>query len=700
MVQYSLSWDSYKSNICTGFSSLQQNGEFVDMTLAADGHFVKVHQSLVALSSPYLKSIITSTSCQHPIIFLYKISHKTLKQLLEYMYTGEVLVSADNLTEFVEAARSLCIKGLENLTDNDTLIANMETNKIAESLGQIELPLSANKIMIKNEYKSIKKNITPTRNLDSTTIIDNDEISLDDDTPDDTRGHYTDDENSKTITCSEQGTRDKSDSNQLSSKLQFSITIRGALQIILNRYIYNLSWKRNKGIRRWRCVDYRCRHRCTAMVTTNNNVVMSRPRILDLFYYLLLYTPFIVSYPVSKNFSHYLKHPAVKKFIEYLRIDTSQEQNLQLAVDFIRRQAGELGLPFTVFETAGGMPICIITLKGKEPNLPSIMLNTHMDVVPAIANEWTYPPFEARMDKEGNIYARGAQDTKDVAIQYFEAIKKLMQANVTLLRTIHMTFMPDEETGGNKGIKQFVDTDVFRNLNIGFALDEGYVSESENLLLPVYLDKRPWQIQFTVHGQGGHGSLLKDGTAIENACNMLKLILEYREEQKKIMKSRNKLDYGAYTGINVDIVKAGLRYNMIPTTVIVGIDMRLSVDSKITDIEKLIKSWMNAAGNQTEIFYNRRVERSDETAIDDSNLFWVAMKRILTNMGMDVVPIVFPATSDIMVLRNMGIPAFGFSAKTATIPRFHDNDEYLNVITFIKVWLVSFANSTLAVVQM
>lgn len=47
-----------------------QNGEFVDMTLAADGYFVKVHQALVALSSPYLKSIITSAPCQHPIVFL------------------------------------------------------------------------------------------------------------------------------------------------------------------------------------------------------------------------------------------------------------------------------------------------------------------------------------------------------------------------------------------------------------------------------------------------------------------------------------------------------------------------------------------------------------------------------------------------------------------------------------------------------
>lgn len=49
---------------------LLQNGELVDMTLAADGHVVKVHQVLIALASPYLKELITSIPSQHPVIFL------------------------------------------------------------------------------------------------------------------------------------------------------------------------------------------------------------------------------------------------------------------------------------------------------------------------------------------------------------------------------------------------------------------------------------------------------------------------------------------------------------------------------------------------------------------------------------------------------------------------------------------------------
>ena len=40
-------------------------------------------------------------------------------------------------------------------------------------------------------------------------------------------------------------------------------------------------------------------------------------------------------------------------------------------------------------------------------------------------------------------------------------------------RTIHLTFVPDEELGGLKGMLPFVNTKQFKDLNVGFALDEG-----------------------------------------------------------------------------------------------------------------------------------------------------------------------------------------------------------------------------------
>lgn len=46
------------------------------------------------------------------------------------------------------------------------------------------------------------------------------------------------------------------------------------------------------------------------------------------------------------------------------------------------------------------------------------------------------------MDENGDIYGRGTQDTKDISIQYLEAIRRLRKDNITLARTIYLTFMP------------------------------------------------------------------------------------------------------------------------------------------------------------------------------------------------------------------------------------------------------------------
>lgn len=35
----------------------------------------------------------------------------------------------------------------------------------------------------------------------------------------------------------------------------------------------------------------------------------------------------------------------------------------------------------------------------------------------SLQEHWTYPPFEAVKDSQGNIYARGAQDMKCISIQ-------------------------------------------------------------------------------------------------------------------------------------------------------------------------------------------------------------------------------------------------------------------------------------------
>lgn len=66
-----------------------------------------------------------------------------------------------------------------------------------------------------------------------------------------------------------------------------------------------------------------------------------------------------------------------------------------------------------------------------------------------------------------------------VGMQYLGAIRSFKRDQIKLKRTIHVTFVPDEEIFGRDGMKAFVKSDDFRELNVGFLLDEGIASENE-----------------------------------------------------------------------------------------------------------------------------------------------------------------------------------------------------------------------------
>lgn len=113
-------------------------------------------------------------------------------------------------------------------------------------------------------------------------------------------------------------------------------------------------------------------------------------------------------------------------------------------VQFLRRQADRLGLAVRVHAAGGdpAKPVVIITWPGAEPGLKSILLNSHMDVVPVYRESWTHDPFAADIDAHGRIFARGAQDTKCIGVQYLAAIRALQRQQFRPRRTIHVVFVP------------------------------------------------------------------------------------------------------------------------------------------------------------------------------------------------------------------------------------------------------------------
>ncbi|GLV31918.1 modifier of mdg4 [Carabus blaptoides fortunei] len=110
--QFSLCWDNFHSNMSTGLSSLLKSEDLVDVTLAAEGRYLKAHKMVLSVCSPYFRELFQANPCQHPIVFLKDVSFSALNNLLEFMYQGEVKVSQDDLGTFIKTAEALKIKGL------------------------------------------------------------------------------------------------------------------------------------------------------------------------------------------------------------------------------------------------------------------------------------------------------------------------------------------------------------------------------------------------------------------------------------------------------------------------------------------------------------------------------------------------------------------------------------------------------------
>ncbi|KAM5293037.1 aminoacylase-1 isoform 4-T4 [Ctenodactylus gundi] len=96
------------------------------------------------------------------------------------------------------------------------------------------------------------------------------------------------------------------------------------------------------------------------------------------------------------------EHPSVTLFRQYLRIRTVHPTpDYGSAIAFLEEQGCQLGLSCQKVEVAPGYVILVLTWPGTDTTLSSILLNSHMDVVPVFKEHWSHDPFEAFKDPEG-----------------------------------------------------------------------------------------------------------------------------------------------------------------------------------------------------------------------------------------------------------------------------------------------------------
>ncbi|KAJ9058836.1 adenylate cyclase [Entomophthora muscae] len=374
---------------------------------------------------------------------------------------------------------------------------------------------------------------------------------------------------------------------------------------------------------------------------------------------------------------------AVANFRRYLRIRTVHPKpDYRSCSVFLRGLAEEIGLDFKEIECVQGKPISILTWKGTDPSLPSIMLNSHTDVVPVFEESWLHDPFSADrvVNSEGEtvIIARGSQDMKIVGILYLEAIRELKKSYPQPLRTVHMSFVPDEEIDGSDGMKEFIKTDLFKELNVGLALDEG-ISNEGGFYRVFYGERSPWKVRYTTTGNTGHGSQFIGDLATDKLFRIAKKLRDFRFTQELILVDNPERTLGDVTTINLTQLQSGVQFNVVPKTAAAVFDIRISPNVNLQEFKATLESF--AAEEGADIEFLSYFEGGVNTTISDDFPWWRAFKKGFANSGKEFKLEIFPAATDSRYLRQAGFPAYGVSPLRNTPILLHDHNEYVKEST-------------------
>lgn len=103
---------------------------------------------------------------------------------------------------------------------------------------------------------------------------------------------------------------------------------------------------------------------------------------------------------------------------------------------------------------------------------------------------------------------------------------------------------------------KFVESNEFRELNVGFVMDEGQASTNDDFRV-FYADRSPWHLIIRAKGAPGHGSRMFDNGAMENLMKSVEMITKFRESQFDVVKAGRAAN-SEVISVNPVYLKAGI----------------------------------------------------------------------------------------------------------------------------------------------
>ncbi len=206
------------------------------------------------------------------------------------------------------------------------------------------------------------------------------------------------------------------------------------------------------------------------------------------------------------------------------------------AAEYVAAQMKEVGIESKIYESAPNRCSVVARIEGKDKSRPGLVVNGHLDVVPANAVDWSVDPFSGAI-KDGCIWGRGAVDMKNMDAMILAVIRLWARHNYQPERSIVIVFFGDEEAGGIYGSRWMAE-----NHPEVFAGCSETISEVGGFSLTLLSGKRVYAIEasqkgiewmkITAEGVAGHGSMVNNANAVTRLTEAIAKIGNYTWPQR------------------------------------------------------------------------------------------------------------------------------------------------------------------------
>ncbi|WIG18842.1 M20/M25/M40 family metallo-hydrolase [Kocuria rosea] len=295
-----------------------------------------------------------------------------------------------------------------------------------------------------------------------------------------------------------------------------------------------------------------------------------------------------------------------------IRIDTSNygsgdAKGERRAAEYVAGLIEEVGLATTVRESAPGRANVFARIEGTDPSADALLVHGHLDVVPAIAADWSVDPFGGEI-RDGMIWGRGAVDMKDMDAMMISVLRHMVRTGDRPRRDIVFGFFADEEAGMVYGSHWIAEhhRGLFDGVTDAISEVGGYSATigGRRAYLLQTAEKGLMWLRLNAQGTAGHGSQINDDNPVTRLSRALANIGEHQWPVELTKTTRAFLDsVTELTGVEFDpqnpqrllaelgsvarfvgatlqttanptMLEAGYKVNVIPGSAQAGLDVR------------------------------------------------------------------------------------------------------------------------------